>query len=389
VAVLRTIVIVGASIAGLRAAEAFRRDGYDGRLALIGDERHLPYDRPPLSKELLGGGGPDPLFRVPEWYAERSIELLLGRSAVALDPVARRVRLDDRSILGYDDLIVATGAHARRLPGLAGRPNVHVLRSLADARRLRGALLPGARVAIVGAGFIGQEVAATARRLGASVTLVEAAASPLEAVLGARLGAWFADLHRAEGVEVHVGTTVTEAMPVVAGEPVRELRLEPLSAGSPRTIGVDAVLVAIGVSAETRWLAGTPLAGGPIAVDAGARTSVPHVFAAGDVVAGCEHWEPAARLGTAAARSILGLPVAAAPPASFWSDQYGVRIHLVGEAAGADSIEIDGRPDARDFTAVLHRRGRLTGALLVGRPRELPGWRRALSEALTPERSAA
>ncbi len=390
--VSHSVLIVGGGLAAQRAAETLRARGYDGPVRILCAEPVAPYDRPPLSKELLAGGGADPVFRDSSWYAERSVELLLGRSAVGLDVAARQVRLDDGSVAGYGDLIVATGAHPRRLPGLLGRPNVHVLRSVADARALRAVLVPGARLAIVGAGFIGQEVAATARRLGASVTMIEAAGAPLAAVLGASLGGWFADLHRAEGVDVRLATTVAEALPAVAGEPVRELRLKPMDAaggGFADTLAVDAVLVAIGVAAETRWLAGTPLAGHGIPVDAGARTIVPHVFAAGDVVEGCEHWEPASRLGVAAARSILGLPVAAAPPASFWSDQYGVRIHLVGEAAGADAIEIDGRPDARDFTALLHHRGRLTGALLVGRPRELPRWRRTIDQAQRPERTAA
>ena len=154
-------------------------------------------------------------------------------------------------------------------------------------------------------------------------------------------------------------------------------------------IEADVVLVAVGVAPETRWLADTPLAGSGLGVDDCARTILPHVYAAGDVVRGCEHWEPAARLGSAAARSILGLPVAAAPAASFWSDQYGIRIQLVGEAAGADAVELDGSPGARDFTAVLRRHGALIGALLVGRPRELPRWRRLLTPQPLETRSAA
>ncbi len=272
-----------------------------------------------------------------------------------------RVTLEDGAELGYDELIVATGAHPRRLPIFAGRPNVHALRTLADTDALRDALAPGARLAIVGAGFIGQEVAATARGLGVEVTLIEAADVPLAHVLGARLGGWFADLHRAEGVRVELGVSVADAGP--AGAPVERLVLS-----DGRTIAADAVLVGVGVAPETRWLAGSPLAHG-VAVDDGARTVVPHVYAAGDVTGG-QHWELAARLGAAAARSILGLPAAPAPPANVWSDQYGVRIHLVGEA-GPD-VEIDGDLEARDFTAVLSRHGVVTGALLVGRPESFP-----------------
>jgi len=371
-----SVLIVGGGLAAQRAAETLRARDHDGPIRVVCGEQEPPYDRPPLSKELSAAG-----FRPPDWYAEQEVELLLGRRAARLDAGARRVLLDDGEALGYDELIVATGARPRRLPMLAGRPNVHVLRTLADARGLRAALAPGVRLAIVGAGFVGQEVAATARGLGAEVTLIEAADVPLAHVLGSRLGDWFADLHRAEGVRVELVAAVAQAHPAVAGAPVRELEL-----ADGRRIEADTVLVAVGVAPETRWLAGSPLAGDGLRVDEGARTALPRVYAAGDVVRGCEHWELAARLGVAAARSILGLPAAPAPPASFWSDQYGVRIHLVGVAAGADAVEVDG--DGRDFTAVLHRRGALVGALLVGRPRELPHWRRRLAQPLETRRAA-
>ena len=204
--------------------------------------------------------------------------------------------LEDGAGLAYDHLIIATGARPRRLPMLAGRPNVHVLRTLADTDGLRAALAPGARLAIVGAGFVGQEVAATARRLGVEVTLIEAAEVPLAHVLGPRLGGWFAELHRGEGVQVELGVSVAHARPEVAGVPVRELVLS-----DGRSLAADVVLVGVGIAPETRWLAGSPLADG-VAVDEGARTVVPHVYAAGDVTGG-QHWEFAARLGAAAARS--------------------------------------------------------------------------------------
>ena len=374
-----SVLIVGGGLAAQRAAETLRARDHHGPVRVVCGEPEPPYDRPPLSKEL--GATP---FRPADWYAEQDVELLLGRRAAALEPFSRRVRLEDGEALDYDELIIATGAHPRRIPMLAGRPNALVLRTLADARALQAALVPGVRLAIVGAGFIGQEVAATARGLGADVTLIEAAAVPLAHVLGSRLGAWFAGLHRSEGVRVLLGAAVADARPAVAGAPVRELVL-----ADGTVIEADVVLVAVGVAPETRWLAGTPLAGDGLGVDDGARTVLPHVYAAGDVVRGCEHWEPAARLGSAAARSILGLPVVHAPAASFWSDQYGIRIQLVGEAAGADAVELDGSPDARDFTAVLRRHGALIGALLVGRPRELPHWRRLLTPQALETRSAA
>ena len=370
-----SVLIIGGGLAAQRAVETLRARDHHGPIRVVCGEQEPPYDRPPLSKELSAR----PL-RPPDWYAERDVELLLGSRAARLEVGARRVRLEDGEALAYDELIVATGARARRLPTFAGRPNVHVLRTLADARRLRAALAPGVRLAIVGAGFVGQEVAATARGLGADVCLIEAADVPLAHVLGPRLGGWFADLHRGEGVSVELGAAVAEALPAVAGAPVSELVLT-----DGRRVAADVVLVAVGVAPETRWLAGSPLADG-ISVDAGARTAIPHVYAAGDVVRGCEHWEPAARLGSAAARSILGLPATPPLPESFWSDQYGVRIQLVGEAAGADAVELDGA--GRDFTALLHRRGALIGVLLVGRPRELPHWRRQLARPYE-ERSAA
>ena len=382
----QSVLIVGGGLAAQRAAETLRARGHHGPLRVVCAEPVAPYDRPPLSKELLAAGDGDPSFRPASWYASQGVELLLERRAAGLDVARRRVQLEDGEELGYDDLIIATGSRPRRLPLLAGRPNVHVLRTLADARALRAALLPGARLAIVGAGFVGQEVAATARRLGVDVTLIEAAPVPLFHVLGERLGGWFASLHREEGVRVELGAGLAEALPVAVlggGTLVESLLL-----ADGRAIAVDAVLVGVGVVPETRWLAGSPLAGDGVSVDEGARTVVPHVYAAGDVAHG-HHWEPAARMGAAAARSILGLPAAAAPPESFWSDQYGVRIHLVGEAAGADAIEVDGDLASRDFTAVLRRRGALVGALLVGRPRELPIWRRRLAADSEPERIAA
>ena len=392
--VSESVLIIGGGLAAQRAAETLRARHHHGPIRIVCAEAAAPYDRPPLSKELLASGdGEIPSFRPPSWYEERDVELLLGRRAAALDARGRRVRLDDGLELGYDSLIIATGSRPRRLPWQAGRPNVHALRSVDDARALRSALRPGARLAIVGAGFIGQEVAATARGLGVDVTMIEGLAAPLERILGPRLGGWFGELHREEGVRLELGTTVADVLPAVAGAPLTGLVLS-----DGRVVEADLVVVAIGVLPETRWLAGSPLEGDGVLVNSCGRTILPGVYAAGDVArvdgARCEHWEPAARLGMAVARTILGLPVSEAPPSSFWSDQYGLRIQLVGEdVAQADSIEIDGSMRGRSFTAVLRRRGALLGALLVDRPRDLPVWRRRLAEArdltLTTERSAA
>jgi 3-phenylpropionate/trans-cinnamate dioxygenase ferredoxin reductase subunit len=270
--VFSSVLIVGGGLAAQRAAETLRARDHRGPIRVVCGEPIAPYDRPPLSKELRA----EP-FRPAGWYAEQDVELLLGRRAARLDVAARRVTLEDGAELGYDELIIATGSRPRRLPMFAGRANVHVLRTLADADGLRAALAPGARLAIIGAGFVGQEVAATARGLGVEVTLIEAAEVPLAHVLGLRLGGWFADLHRSEGVAVELGVSVTDARPAVAGAPVTQLVLS-----DGRTLPADAVLVGVGVVPDTRWLVGSPLAE-RVAVDEGARTLVPHVYAAGDV----------------------------------------------------------------------------------------------------------
>ncbi len=233
---------------------------------------------------------------------------------------------------------------------------------------------------MIGAGFIGQEVAATARSLGAEVTIVEAAAAPLGALLGDDLGGWFGDLHREEGVRVLCSTTVS----VFHGRDV----VEEIELADGRRLPCDAVVVGIGVVPATEWLQGSGLPAGGIPVATGGRTALPHVYAAGDAAmpfdehAGArvrsEHWEAAARTGTEAARAMLGLEPGRHTLSSFWSDQYGLRIQYVGHARDGDAVEIDGMPAERDFTAVYRRAGRPVAALLVGRPHALPGVRRLI-----------
>jgi NADPH-dependent 2,4-dienoyl-CoA reductase/sulfur reductase-like enzyme len=231
-------------------------------------------------------------------------------------------------------------------------------------------------------GFIGQEVASTARRLGAEVTVLEAAPTPLAHILGEQLGAWFAELHRSEGVEVVCGTPLAR----LAGEG----RAEYAELADGRRIACDTVLVGIGVAPATGWLAGCGLdVARGIAVDDEGRTALPGVYAAGDVT-GHQHWEAAVRQGIGAARSMLGLPPAPTPPSYFWSDQYGVRIQCVGSPRGADAMLVEGDMDARDFTAVLKRGGRPVAALLVGRPGAMPAMRRLVAQhTIDTERKAA
>ena len=390
----RHIVIAGAGLAAQRAVQALRRRGHDGPIALVGDEGTLPYDRPPLSKEYLSGSLDKRALelRPGDWYAAHGVEPILADPAAALDPNTSRLQLASGRTLAYDRLLIATGARPRTLPGTEGCANVHVLRSAEDADRLRAALRPGTRLTIVGAGFIGQEVAATARALGTEVTMVEAAPTPLFGQLGARMGAWFAELHREEGVDVRTGTQIAGFRAGTGG-------VEACVLADGMTIEGDALLVGVGVEPAAAWLAGSGLPTGGIPTDAHGRSAAPGVFAAGDVArpidpatgtpGRSDHWEGAVAQATAAAHGMLGLEPPSAPRPSFWSDQYGIRIQFAGEARGADGVEIDGDPAARDFSALFHRGGVVTGGLLVGRPRALPGLREQLGHPIPDRRTAA
>ena len=276
--------------------------------------------------------------------------------------------------LRYDRLLIATGSRPRRLDLLDGADNVHVLRTCDDALALRTALRPGARLAVVGAGFVGQEVAATARRLGVAVTLVDAAPLPLVPVLGASLGRWLARMHAEEGVDLRLSCTVAR----VHGNG----RVEALELADGRLVEADAVLVGVGVEPTTGWLRGSGLGTGPVRVDAASATAVPDVFAAGDA-AGGHHWDAAARQGVAAAHGMLGLAPPAPTPPTFWSDQYGMRLQLVGTPGGHDRVDLDGDPASRDFHAVFRRAGRPVAGLAVGRPHELPRLRRLITQPET------
>ncbi|HEX8741788.1 MAG TPA: FAD-dependent oxidoreductase [Thermoleophilaceae bacterium] len=387
------IVIAGAGLAAQRCCQSLRRRGHDGPIVVVGDEGALPYDRPPLSKEHLTGRMEASALelRPASWYDDHGVELVLDDPLVGLDPAARRVGRASGAELRYDRLLVATGARPVELPGTAGYENVHVLRSAADAGRLGAALRPGTRLAIVGAGFIGQEVAASARSLGVEVTMIEAAPTPLHGLLGPRLGGWFAELHRAEGVEVVLGREVASFR---GGGTALESCV--LSDGSE--VECDVLLVGVGVRPAAAWLAGSGLPADGVPVDSAGRTSLPGVFAAGDVArpldpltgrpGRSDHWEAAVAQAGAAAHAMLGLDPPAAPRPSFWSDQYGIRIQFAGDTRGADGIEIDGDPAGRDFTALFHRDGVACAGLLVGRPRALPALRAQLDNPI-PERRTA
>ena len=378
------IVVVGGGLAAQRFCETLRTRGYDGKIRVACDELSPPYDRPPLSKEFLRGDVEEAqlALRPRRWYDNAQVDLLLGHRAVGLDIHARRVSFANGADLRYERLLIATGSEPRRLPMAEGFSNVHYLRTVEDAVGLRDVLRPGARLAIVGAGFIGQEVAATARSLGVQVTIIEALAAPLERIVGLQLGRWFASLHRGEGVDVRLGATITAFR---GGDAVEELTLD-----DGEVVACDEVVVGIGVVPATAWLADSGLPTGGIPVDPLGKTEAWFVYAAGDAArpfdpltgshVRTEHWEAAARQGSAAASAILGLPVRAGDVPSFWSDQYGLRIQYLGHSDRTDRIAIDGDPDARDFAAIFYRGARAAAALLVGRPRALPQMRRLISE---------
>jgi NADPH-dependent 2,4-dienoyl-CoA reductase/sulfur reductase-like enzyme len=351
------IVIAGGGLAAQRCAERLRRKGYDGAITMVCDEPHAPYDRPPLSKEYLAGKmTAPPRLRPDGWHADNEVELLLDLRAKALRHETNELVLAGGRTLRYDQLLVATGALPRTLPGLDHHENVHVLRTLADAERLRDTLAPGCRLAVIGAGFIGQEVASTARKLGADVTLFETMTAPLAHIVGEQIGDWFSRLHREHGVRTRMNTSF-----------------------DPRWCAeYDQVVIGIGVTPATDWLLGTPIGpNGRVAIkaDHAGRTRIPNVFAAGDC-AGSQHWEAAVQQGGAAALAMLGEDPPPAPPSSFWSDLYGIRINWLGDARGAESVEIDG--EGNDFAVRWKRNGRVTAGLLVGRPQELAQLRKEL-----------
>ncbi|MEU7784867.1 FAD-dependent oxidoreductase [Amycolatopsis sp. NPDC049159] len=367
-----TLVVVGASLAGLRAVEAARRTGYRGRTVLIGAEEHLPYDRPPLSKAFLAADGPrvvEPFHAEAVLREELGVELMLGAPAEGLDTDAREVTVAGAGVR-YDALVIATGATARTLPG------ARTLRTAEDAVAVRAALDRGARTVVVGAGFIGSEVASAARARGLPVTIVEAAAVPLVRAVGETAGAMLAELHQEAGTELRLGAEVT----AVTGSGVH------LAGGD--VLPADLVVAGIGAVPATGWLAGSGLLlherDRGVVCDATLAAGPPGVYAAGDVAHVAnplfdgllrpEHWTNAAEQGAAAARHALD-PASARPLAAvpyFWSDWYGHRIQFVG-TPHADEVVTAG-----DTT--LYRRGdRLVGALTVDRPREIMKHRRRIA----------
>jgi len=353
----RTFVIVGAALAGAKAAETLRAEGFDGRVVLIGAEPERPYERPPLSKDYLRGeSGRDKVYvHEEDFYASQEIELLVGRTVTRLDTPARRVTLDDGQALGYDRLLLATGAEPRRvsIPG-AELDGVHYLRTVGDSDVLRGRLDRGGSVVVVGAGWIGAEVAASARQRGLDVTLVAPESVPLERVLGAELGAVYRDIHADHGVQLLLGTDVEAFEGAAAVERVRT--------SDGRVLECDFVVVGVGVEPRSQLATAAGLAvDDGILVDEHLQTIVPGVFAAGDVANAwhpfygerirVEHWANALNQGPAAARNMLDRRERYDTIPYFFSDQYDVGMEYAGFAREWDRVVFRGDPATREFMA--------------------------------------
>ncbi|MFJ2775174.1 MULTISPECIES: NAD(P)/FAD-dependent oxidoreductase [unclassified Kitasatospora] len=370
----RPYVIVGASLGGAKAAQALREAGYGGGIVLIGDEHERPYERPPLSKGYLLGKTPREKIYVhpPQWYAEHDITLRLGTAVASIDPAAHTVTLTDNGEIGYDKLLLTTGSVPRRLPVPgADLDGVLYLRRVEDSDRIRAVLRPGARVAVIGAGWIGLETAAAARAAGAEVTVLEAAELPLLRVLGREVAQVFADLHRDHGVELRFGAGVQEL--TGAGGAVTGVRL-----ADGATVAADAVIVGIGITPDTALAeaAGLEIDNG-VRTDERLRTSDPDIYAAGDVANAfhplfgrhirVEHWANALNQPQTAARAMLGQDEVYDRVPYFFSDQYDAGLEYVGyvEPGGYDRVVFRGDPATREFIAFWVAEGRVLAGMNV------------------------
>jgi 3-phenylpropionate/trans-cinnamate dioxygenase ferredoxin reductase component len=381
-----TIAIVGMSLAGLRAAETLRRDGFGGRIVAIGGESHLPYDRPPLSKEVLRGeaSAEDVVLR-KQGVDDLELDWKLGARAIALDLDSRKVELDGGDHVAYDRLLLATGSTPRFLPGQPDLDGVCVLRTLDDALDLRRRLDTQPRIVVIGAGFIGAEIAASCRQRGTDVTVLEALPQPMVRGLGEELGAVLAEVHRNHGVDLRTSVQVDE----IVGEngKVTGVRL-----GDGSVIPADVVVVGIGVVPETSWLDGSGLTiDNGIVCDA-ACWAAPGVVAAGDVarwpnllfdstLMRLEHWTNATEQAVHAARTLLGDESAFAPVPFVWSDQYDRKIQSVGIVSADAEVHVaHGSLAEHQFVALFRRDDRIVGALGFNRPRFVMQYRRLIAE---------
>ncbi|MCC4319404.1 NAD(P)/FAD-dependent oxidoreductase [Streptomyces malaysiensis] len=387
----RSVAVVGAGQTAAVAARTLRRRGFTGSLTLIGDEAHTPYQRPPLSKELLAGSQEpaDAELLSAQWCRENDIDLRLGAPALRVDTAARVVELEDGSLVPADRVLLATGARARRLPGVPGDDDriIH-LRGLDDALRLRELLRPGGRLVIVGAGFVGSEVASTAVACGVTPVVIEQAAVPLERVLGAEMGQFCADLQRANGVELHTGQAVSSVRTTADGVVVR-------TDGGLEVTG-DAVVIAVGAQPNTdvARASGISVSNG-VLVDEHCRTSIEGVYAAGDVAnhrhplydrwLRVEHFDNANKQAMAAAKNILGRPVVYDDPHWFWSDQFGLNLQHCGDAHGWDRLVVRGSVAESDFIAFYLAGGVLRAAFTAERGGDVYAAKELIARQAAPD----
>ncbi len=396
------VVVVGASLAGLRACEVLRQEGFDGTITLVGAEAEVPYDRPPLSKKVLAGEWEADRIRLrkADDFASLALDLRLGVAATALDTAARTVSLADGATVAYDGLVIATGAAPRKLPGQPDSPSIVTLRTLSESLALRERLGDGHRLVVIGAGFIGLEVAATARQRGCTVTVLEGLPAPLVRGLGAELGTAVAAVHSRNGVDVRCGVQVVGL--TVQGDGTVAVALGDGSTVAAATVVADTVVIGIGVAPALGWLEGSGLTvRDGLVCDETLQAGAPGVFAAGDCARWpngafvgddggpeemrVEHWTNASEQGAAAAHNLLAelrgeprQPFVSVP--FFWSDQFDSRIQFVGRAHGDDDIHVfSGDPATGPFAALYGHGGRLRGVLGVSSPKLVMPFRALLA----------
>jgi 3-phenylpropionate/trans-cinnamate dioxygenase ferredoxin reductase component len=367
-----TVVIAGGGLGAVRTAEALRSAGFDGSIVVLSEESEAPYDRPPLSKNFLLGRASDEDIRLLR--EDLDLDMRLGHRVTALDARARTVTVEGGEEISYDDLVIATGARPKRIPALEGRAGVHYLRTAEDSRAIRESLRPGARLGIVGAGFIGLEVASVATELGCEVTVIEAAPAPLALVLGTEIGGWIQEWHESHGVQFRCGSMLRGA----SGEE----RISALELEDGSSVPVDVAVVGVGIAPNIEWLAdsGLELHDG-LVCDGNGCTSDPHVFGVGDVACVhvdevCHpvgHWTAVGEQAMRAADAVLGSAEGpgAAPDGYFWSDQFDARLQFTGAVAAEPQVSLaSGSVEERKFVALCEDGERLTAVFAMSNPRE-------------------
>jgi NADPH-dependent 2,4-dienoyl-CoA reductase/sulfur reductase-like enzyme len=378
------IVIVGGGLAASRTAEQLRRAEYAGPITLISDEDHLPYDRPPLSKDVLRSETDDVLLKPAEFYAENDITVRLGSGATSLNTEAQTVTLASGEVISYDELVIATGLVPKRIPSFPELEGVRVLRTLGESLALREHARTARHAVVIGAGFIGCEVAASLRKLGVDVALVEPQPTPLASVLGEQIGELVARIHRAEGVDVRCGVGVTEIKGTGHVEKVV------LSDGTE--LDADIVVVGVGSRPSTDWLDGSGVAvDNGVVCDVAGRTTAPRVWAIGDVASWrdaqghqvrVEHWSNVAEQARVIVPAMLGVEATTAVVVPyFWSDQYDVKIQCLGEPEADDMVHVV-EDDGRKFLAFYERDGAVVGVVGGGMPGKVMKLRSKIANAV-------